>query len=70
MLNDPTRPREPDMFTRDWGDAFVPISSVPPLPGVRNYRYEDFSASRNPSKRGKNSSTIRVTFFVVVGRVT
>eukprot|EP00041_Stephanoeca_diplocostata_P032677 m.1054671 g.1054671 ORF g.1054671 m.1054671 type:complete len:1074 (+) comp24191_c0_seq1:218-3439(+) len=52
VLNDPTRPREPDMFTRDWGDGFVPIPVVPPLPGVRNYRYEDFSAARNPSKRG------------------
>ena len=43
VLNDPTRPREPDLFTRDWGDTFVP-NTMPPLPAeMRNVKKEEFA---------------------------
>lgn len=33
VLNDPRLPRDPELFTRDWGDAFVPLYSSGPRDG-------------------------------------
>ena len=37
VLNDPRLPRDPELFTRDWGDAFVPLYASGPRDG-RNKR--------------------------------
>eukprot|EP00047_Mylnosiga_fluctuans_P018585 m.72626 g.72626 ORF g.72626 m.72626 type:complete len:1016 (+) comp7690_c0_seq1:32-3079(+) len=44
VLNDPKLPRPVDMFTRDWGEGFVP-GPAPPSTTLRSASVEDFAAS-------------------------
>eukprot|EP00051_Salpingoeca_urceolata_P018626 m.263359 g.263359 ORF g.263359 m.263359 type:complete len:1118 (+) comp19240_c3_seq1:517-3870(+) len=50
VLNDPRRPREPDLFTRDWGEAFVPGPVAPPpsnFPRIRSKEYVSCKARQS-----------------------
>eukprot|EP00911_Craspedida_sp_UC1_P002504 UC1_evm1s1861 len=73
VLNDPRRrARDTDLFTRDWGDAFVPVpvGSIPPSPrlrvpsqkqlrGVRNRFAAECESRRLEARKRIASATIR-----------
>lgn len=42
VLNDPSRGKQANLFTKKWGDAFVEKTSIPPSAHLANIDYDDF----------------------------
>lgn len=42
VLNDPSRGKQTNLFTKKWGDAFVEKTSIPPSAHLAHIDYDDF----------------------------
>lgn len=42
VLNDPSRGKQSNLFTKKWGDSFVEKTTIPPSPLLLDITYEDF----------------------------
>lgn len=42
VLNDPSRGKQSNLFTKKWGDSFVEKVYIPPTPKLAEITYEDF----------------------------
>lgn len=42
VLNDPSRGKQSNLFTKKWGDSFVERTTIPPSPLLLDITYDDF----------------------------